>query len=141
MTSPALLALGESDFNQLNTYRKNGTPVATPLWVVRDGDAISAFTPTGAGKLKRLRHTSRVTVVECGRRGSVEDGAQEIEAIASVSTDPADVRRVTARLAQKYGFQFKVVMLIEKISNRGRSRDRAAISITDAPGSGHRAKA
>ncbi|MEO5608501.1 MAG: PPOX class F420-dependent oxidoreductase [Ornithinibacter sp.] len=131
MTSTELLALGESDFIQLTTFRKNGAPVPTPVWVVRDGSAISAFTPIGAGKLKRLRHTSRVTVQECSRRGSVEDGTRPIEATASSSTDPADVDRVTSLLAKKYGFQFKVVMLIEKISSRGRSRDRATITISD----------
>ena len=134
MTSPAVLGLGESDFIQLTTFRKNGLPVPTPVWVVRDGDAISAFTPAGAGKLKRLRHTSRVTVQACSRRGSLEEGTQAIEATASVSTEPADVDRVTALLAEKYGLQFKVVMLIEKIGSRGRSRDRAAIVITDALG-------
>lgn len=131
MTSTALLDLGERDFIQLTTFRKSGKPVPTPVWVVRDGDAISAFTPTGSGKLKRLRHTSRVTVLECSRGGTVEEGAVPVEAVASVSADPADVERVTRRLAEKYGFQFKIVMLIERISSRGRSRDRAAITISD----------
>ncbi len=130
-SSPALLALGDTPFIQLTTFRKSGEPVPTALWVVRDGDAISAFTPTGAGKLKRLRHTSRVTVVECSRRGAVADGAEPVDAVAAVSTEPADVERVTKRLAAKYGFQFKVVMLIEKVTSRGRSRDRAAITISD----------
>ena len=131
MTSrPALIALGESAFVQLTTFRRNGEPVPTPVWVVRDGDAISAFTPTSAGKLTRLAHTNRVTVIACNRGGAVEQGAEPIEAEAVVSTEPQDVDRVTKRLAEKYGFQFTVAMLIEKVATRGKGRDRAAITIS-----------
>jgi PPOX class probable F420-dependent enzyme len=49
----------------LTTFRRNGTPVATPVWVVALDDATAGFyTSSGSGKAKRLAHTSRVTVHE-----------------------------------------------------------------------------
>jgi len=44
---------------QLTTFRKNGTPVATPVHVVVDGDVAYFRTWDVAGKAKRLRQTPR----------------------------------------------------------------------------------
>lgn len=79
MTSSPLLALGDRDFIRLTTFRRTGEPVPTPVWVVPDGDHLSVFTPAGTGKLKRVRHTPRVTVAECSRRGAVADDVVPVE--------------------------------------------------------------
>lgn len=135
MTASALLALGDSDFISLTTFRRTGEAVPTPVWVVPDGDRLAVFTPAGTGKLKRVRHTPRVTVAECSRRGKVPDGVAPVEARATATDDPAEVARVTRLLADKYGLQFKAFMLIEKVVARG-ERDREVIHLhpTEAPG-------
>ena len=71
MPTPTLTALAHERFVSLTTYRRDGRGVATPVWVARDGDALVVITPEGTGKLKRLRHTSRVTLRPCDRRGRV----------------------------------------------------------------------
>jgi uncharacterized protein len=126
------LALGASDFIQLTTFRRTGEGVPTPVWVVPDGDALAVFTPAGTGKLKRIGHTPRVTVAECSRRGKVADDVVPVEACATTTADPAEVDRVTRLLADKYGFQFKVFMLVERVFARGERR-REVIHIVPAP--------
>jgi PPOX class probable F420-dependent enzyme len=121
--------LGASDFIQLTTFRRTGEGVPTPVWVVPDGDALAMFTPVGAGKLKRIAHTSRVTVAPCSRRGAVADGVVPLDATATTSGDQAEVDRVTRMLAKKYGLQFKVVMLVERVFARG-GRRREVIRVT-----------
>jgi len=122
------LALGASDFIQLTTFRRTGEGVPTPVWVAPDGDALAVFTPAGTGKLKRIGHTPRVTVVECSRRGKVADDAVPVEAVATTTADPVEVERVTRLLAAKYGLQFRIFMLVERIAARG-ERQREVIRI------------
>ena len=47
----------------LTTFRKVGTPVPTPVWIVELDDGRVGFsTSSGSGKVKRLAHTTRVTL-------------------------------------------------------------------------------
>jgi PPOX class probable F420-dependent enzyme len=61
--------LADAKYILLTTYRRDGTPVATPLWhVVVDG---VVYTSTGEqlGKTKRIRHNPNVTISACTLRG------------------------------------------------------------------------
>jgi uncharacterized protein len=55
----------------LETYRRNGHPVATPVWFTIDHNnrMIYIITRTQTGKVKRLRNNSKVRIVACGMRG------------------------------------------------------------------------
>ena len=128
------LALGASDFIQLTTFRRSGQGVPTPVWVVPDGGALAVFTPAGTGKLKRIGHTARVTVAECNRRGRVADGVEPVTATATTTADPAEVERVTRLLAAKYGLQFRVFMLVERVLSRGERRREVIHIVPDEPG-------
>lgn len=128
-TSPDLLALGDVPFIRLTTFRRSGEPVGTTMWVARDGESLVVFTPIGAGKLKRLRHTKRVEVAPSSRGGRVADHAPTVEAVAEIDPSAATLAHVSNLLSDKYGFQYKLVMLIEKVFSRG-SRDRDVIRIT-----------
>jgi uncharacterized protein len=55
----------------MSTFRRDGTPVATPVWFYADGDRLFTTTHTSAGKLKRLAHTSRIELAVCTQRGKV----------------------------------------------------------------------
>jgi len=114
--------LADSEFIALTTFRRTGEGVATPVWVVSDDDTLLVSTPAGTGKLKRLAHTPRVTVVPCSRRGRVPDDAVPVAARATVVTDQEEVERVDRMLADKYGFQFRLFMFVEKHLVRGERR-------------------
>nr|BFE72370.1 hypothetical protein GCM10020092_056710 [Actinoplanes digitatis] len=53
MTVPAEIAASKQI--SLTTYRKDGTPVATPVWHVADGKTITTVSAADAWKVKRLR--------------------------------------------------------------------------------------
>ncbi|MFL6319571.1 MAG: PPOX class F420-dependent oxidoreductase [Nitrososphaeraceae archaeon] len=55
----------------LETYRRNGQPVATPVWFTIDDNnkMIYVVTRTDTGKVKRLRNNSKVRIMPCGMRG------------------------------------------------------------------------
>ncbi|MEU6221360.1 PPOX class F420-dependent oxidoreductase [Streptomyces sp. NPDC047022] len=83
----------------LTTYRMNGAPVSTPVWLAPDGDRLVVWTDPGSGKIKRLRHTPRVTVTISDGRGRVSVGATRYEAQAQILDTDASraARRVLAR--------------------------------------------
>lgn len=53
----------------LTTYRRNGTPVGTPVNIAIEGGHGVVRTWDTAGKMKRLRHTSDVEIAASTRRG------------------------------------------------------------------------
>lgn len=71
--------LGRSRYVSLTTYRKDGTPVATPVWAVADGGELYIWTKSDTWKVKRIRNNGRVSVVACDVRGRAEEGATALE--------------------------------------------------------------
>ena len=107
------------------TFRRDGTPVPTPVWIAWDGDALVVTTPAKTGKVKRLRHNPRVELRPCNRRGAVPDGASAVAGAAEVLTPGP---RHVAALREKYGVQYRIGTVVERLV-RGR-RDRVILRIT-----------
>ena len=55
----------------LTTFRKNGAPVATPVWFGEDDDKIYVMTRSDSGKYKRIRNNPHVLVAPCTIRGKI----------------------------------------------------------------------
>ena len=55
----------------LETYRRNGQAVATPVWFTIDDNnkVIYVVTRTQTGKIKRLRNNSKVRIMPCSIGG------------------------------------------------------------------------
>ncbi|MBL1287283.1 PPOX class F420-dependent oxidoreductase [Streptomyces sp. For3] len=94
-----------SEYVSLTTYRKNGTPVATPVWAAADGGVLYVWTRSDSWKVRRLRKDSRVRVTVCDVRGRIAEGAPSAEGTARLldADGTAVVRKV---LARKYTWKF-----------------------------------
>ncbi|HEX2943464.1 MAG TPA: PPOX class F420-dependent oxidoreductase [Rhodopila sp.] len=68
-------ALATERYLSLETYRRNGEGVRTPVWFAADPDAAVAvvyvYTGANSGKVKRLRRSDRARVAACDMRGLV----------------------------------------------------------------------
>jgi PPOX class probable F420-dependent enzyme len=100
-------ALGDGKYLSLTTFRKDGTPVATPVWLVRDGQTLRVITQGDSGKAKRLRNDSRVLLAPCDARGTLK-GAQ-VEG-AAVLQDAAETARTAQSIEARYGLLGKLLM-------------------------------
>ncbi|TYP88418.1 PPOX class F420-dependent oxidoreductase [Blastococcus xanthinilyticus] len=96
-------ALPDSEYVSLTTFRRTGVPVATPVWAAADGDSLVVWTRADSGKVKRLRHTSRVTVAPCDVRGRVRGPA--VEAVAEF-VPPGGRPGALSALRRAYGLKF-----------------------------------
>lgn len=91
--------VGRASYVSLTTYRKNGSAVATPVWIAPDGEDLYFFSDTGAYKVGRIRHNPAVTLQPCDVRGRVTDGAPLVQGHAEVleHSDGPRVRRIVNR--------------------------------------------
>ena len=90
----------------LTTFRRDGTPVATPVWVAQQGDELRVLTGRSSGKAKRLRHNSRVLLAPCDMRGRVTGDV--VEGTARLQDDAETA--VTLRLIRRrYGLQARLL--------------------------------
>lgn len=123
-------ALADEKFVSLTTFKKDGTGVATPMWLAGDGAELVIWTRAESWKVKRLRRDARVELMPCTRTGKVRDGAEVTTGSAIVDDDPGEVARVEGLIKRKYGLGFHIVTLIERIVAFRSTQARVALRIT-----------
>jgi len=71
MSSDAVAALSESLCMNVRSFRKDGLPIDTPVWVVAIDGSLAFFTDDRSFKFKRLRRNPRIEVAPCDVWGKV----------------------------------------------------------------------
>ena len=113
-------AIGEPKYILLTTFRRDGSPVATPVWCVRDGETLRVTTQGSSGKARRIRNNGQVTVAPCDMRGRPKGPA----VAATARIDDVDRSAETARLiARRYG-------LLGRFMLRKQDPDRVGITVS-----------
>lgn len=92
--------IADGKYVSLTTFKKDGTPVATPLWGAWDGDRLLVWTTTDSWKVKRIRRNPRVTVAPCSARGKIE--GETVDGVATI-LDDTGTETARAAIAKKYG--------------------------------------
>lgn len=123
-------AMGDASFVSLTTFRRTGVGVPTTVWVVRDGDTLLVTTPASSGKVKRLRNDDRVELRPSTRTGKVADDAPVLAGTAELRQDEVVIDAVDGLMRAKYGIEYRILMLVEKLSRK--QRDRVIVQITSA---------
>ncbi len=109
------MALSDEKYLLLTTFKRDGTPVATPVWVVAlDNGKLGFWTSSGSGKAKRLAHTQRVTLQPSNARGNVKDGSQPTTGTARVVTG-AEFEALHDKVVAKYGVFTKITKALATV--------------------------
>ena len=99
----------------LTTFKRDGTAVPTPVWVVAlDGGRLGLWTSSGSGKAKRLAHTSRVTVQACDVRGRPKAGTTPLEGSAALVSG-AEYAVICNKVRTKYGAMTSITKFLGKV--------------------------
>lgn len=112
MDDTLLERLGTGKYMLVTSYRKNGTPVATPVWVVRDGDTLGVRTPADSWKVKRIRARGDILVGPCDLRGNPT--GDQVPATAEI-VDEATGARYRSLVARKYGILGRLMILDSRL--------------------------
>jgi len=96
----------DQKYINLETYKKDGTPIRTPVWFVIDKNLIYVITRDSTGKVKRLGSNQNVRIVPCSFKGEPKNewvkGAAE-----KITGDEAD--KVIKLRKKKYGMFARLI--------------------------------
>jgi uncharacterized protein len=115
-------------FLSLETFRKTGIGVKTPIWFEQEGDSLFLWTPANSGKLKRIRNNPRVNIAPCNRFGEVT--GEWVAAQASLDESESAVQHVVNLLRKKLGFEFFVVGNLEMLMERRKGVRRVCVKVS-----------
>ena len=95
----------------LETYRKNGISIRTPVWFVILDDTIHVVTREKTGKIKRLKNNQSVKLSLCTFNG--KSTGEWVSGTITFVTDEKFDKALTLR-RQKYGFMDRVARFVSQ---------------------------
>ena len=110
-----LVQFAHQQYINVETFRKNGQGVQTPVWFVEDNDTLYVRTVDNSFKVRRIRNNPRVRVMPCDVRGGPK--GEWVEGQARFAT-PAEDTRVDGLLTKKYGVQKMMFEVMSKLQGR-----------------------
>jgi PPOX class probable F420-dependent enzyme len=111
MHAQRLDELHDARYALLRSYRRNGTPVDTPVWFALDGDTVLFRTKIGP-KTRRLALRPDVELAACDSRGGRRPGAPALPGRAMILSG-AESEAANRTLHARYGWQWNIVPLIK----------------------------
>jgi PPOX class probable F420-dependent enzyme len=120
--------LGNESYISLETFRKDGSGVKTPVWTAPLDGKLVVFSAGDSYKVKRLRNDPKIRVAACDRRGNVRGDWHE--GTGRIVDDPAHVERMLGALRRKYGLMMGAANFFAKLSGRFKKRAYLELSVT-----------
>jgi PPOX class probable F420-dependent enzyme len=96
----------KQNYLNIETIRKNGQAIKTPVWFVQDGETLFVWTQANAGKAKRIRNNGAVRVTPCTSSGEVL--GEWIPAQAQTNESPEAISDLEKLMKKKYGIMFYI---------------------------------
>lgn len=119
----------------LESFRRDGTGVATPVWFVTENGKILVVTDDGSYKVRRIRRNPAVTVAECTAAGRLR--GPRVPARAQV-LPVSEVPRVQQLMGRKYRIDRIVVLPVYRAVQaivHGRRTRSESVALMITPGS------
>lgn len=107
----------------LETYRKNGQGVKTPVWFAEGDGVFYFYTVADSYKVVRIRNNPKVKIAPCDIRGNLK--GDWVDATARL-LDTAEASHADSLLNRKYGLSKRILNFLAKL----RGHKRAAFAIT-----------
>jgi PPOX class probable F420-dependent enzyme len=105
-------------YMNIETFRRSGDGVRTPVWFVESGGALFLLTRGDSGKVKRLRHNKAVQVAPCKMDGEVIGDWFAGEA-TFVESEEA-VKSIKSLFDEKYGAISRLTNVFSRLQRKKR---------------------
>jgi PPOX class probable F420-dependent enzyme len=109
--------LSDQKYISLETFKKNGDGVKTPVWFVLHQGGLYVYTEAASWKVKRIRNNPRVRVAPCTIRGVVTGPSME----ATASIVDGDERRAADTLLDRKYFMKRILNLLTRVNRHERA--------------------
>ncbi len=119
MPLPADIAAAR--YINLETFKKSGDGVLTPVWLAVLGDSLVVVTGSDSWKVKRLRRNPRVRVAACDVRGKLK--GEWVDGSCEILSDPEREEQARVALRTTYGWQMALADLGSGLRGRLRGDD------------------
>ena len=114
----------KQQYLNIETFRKNGQGVKTPVWFAQDGDTLHIWTGVTSGKVKRIRNNSSVRITPSTPSGDAL--GEWVNARAIVFDSEIKVNETETLFKKKYGVIFRVLSTF----NKWRGGKYASVKVT-----------
>ena len=108
----ALNQFEKQQYINIETFRKNGQGVKTPVWFAQDGDTLHIWTEISSGKAKRIRNNASVRIAPSTATG--EAVGEWVNATAVTDASEEKVGYTETLFKNKYGFIFSFLSRLNK---------------------------
>jgi uncharacterized protein len=106
----------------IETFRKSGEGMKTPVWFVQEGETLYVSTMASSGKVKRIRNNGKVNIAACKMNGKLT--GSWVPAQARVIPGPEIEKQVDGMLNRKYG-------LMKKLIDNQRAKESTPVAILE----------
>ena len=118
----AIAQFSKAKYLNLETFRKTGAGVRTPVWFGQEGTIFYIYTLPDSGKVKRIRNNPKVRVAPCDMRGNLSGAWIDARARLCAGDETAHGQDL---LRQKYG----LMKIVGDFFSRLRGRTQAVVAI------------
>jgi PPOX class probable F420-dependent enzyme len=119
--------LADESYISLETFKKDGTGVKTPVWTAPLDGKLVVYSRDTAYKVKRLRRDPRARVAACDMRGKVR--GPWLDATGRILEDVEHIRRAHDALRAKYGLVFRFGDLMARLTGRDKRRTYLELTV------------
>ena len=99
----------DQKYLSLETYKRDSTPIQTPVWFVTENDQLYITTKETTGKVKRLRNNQNARIAVCSVKGDIK--SDWVDVGLEKIPEESDVEKIVKLRKKKYGFSARLVSM------------------------------
>ena len=99
----------DQKYLSLETYKRDNTPIQTPVWFVTENDRLYITTKETTGKVKRLRNNQNARIAVCSMKGDIK--SDWIDVGLEKIPEESDVEKIVKLRKKKYGFSARLISM------------------------------
>ena len=99
----------DQKYLSLETYKRDNTPIQTPVWFVTENDQLYITTKETTGKVKRLRNNQNARIAVCSMKGDIKSNWVDVG--LEKIPEESDVEKIVKLRKKKYGFSARLISM------------------------------
>ena len=99
----------DQKYLSLETYKRDNTPIQTPVWFVTYKEQFYITTKETTGKVKRLRNNQNARIAVCSMQGDIKSDWVDV-GLEKISEE-SDVEKIIKLRKKKYGFSARLISM------------------------------